>query len=693
MSHLPLISHRTPDATIARHRGQRITASRFLADVRAVAAALPPGRHVLNACADRYAFAVTLAAAMLDHRITLLPSTYTPEAVERLKEFAPDTFGVTDTQNDAIALSSVRYPIPLPWDEAGNPVEPARGSAASATHADTHDIGSPVGSDVARPADASVDATSGVAATGFAASHTGTSHSGGAVAFDVPTIHADRVVAYVFTSGSTGVPVPHAKTWGRLVNSVQVAKSALGLDDGRTYTLVGTVPPQHMFGFESTILLALIGAQAFDTGRPFYPADIVEALAQAGAPRVLVTTPVHLRSLLLGIDARTPMPAVDLVLSATAPLSPELAVEAEERFAGPLKEIYGSTETGQIATRRSAREDSWLLMPGVRLEWLNGQAWASEGHIETPIALGDLIEARGTPDESGRVSRFALTGRSADLVNIAGKRTSIGYLNHQIMSIAGVDDAGFYMPDDQTAGRVTRLAAFVVAPTLSASALMAALRERIDPAFLPRPLVHVDSLQRNETGKVARATLQQLYDRHIAATREHVLNSAPESAAPAHEPPAAPRTTLLDILPEVLPAVVLDALSELLPNVGAEPQPPPPAATATEPPDVPSASHTGLTQIVLPIVLPIHDDHPAYAGHFPGRPVLPGVVLLDAALSAISDATGRSLSTRELASAKFLSPVTPGETLTLEQRTTASGAIEFTIRANERIVARGTVAS
>ena len=649
MSHLPLISHRTPDATIARHRGQRITASRFLADVRAVAAALPPGRHVLNACADRYAFAVTLAAAMLDHRITLLPSTYTPEAVERLKEFAPDTFGVTDTQNDAIALSSVRYPIPLPWDEAENPVEPA----------------------------------------------------GASLAFDVPTIHADRVVAYVFTSGSTGVPVPHAKTWGRLVHSVQVAKSALGLDDARTYTLVGTVPPQHMFGFESTILLALIGAQAFDTGRPFYPADIVEALAHAGTPRVLVTTPVHLRSLLLGIDARTPMPAVDLVLSATAPLAPELAVEAEERFAGPLKEIYGSTETGQIATRRSARDDAWLLMPGVRLEWLNGQAWASEGHIERPIALGDLIEARGTPDDSGRVSRFALTGRSADLVNIAGKRTSIGYLNHQIMSIAGVEDAGFYMPDDQTAGRVTRLAAFVVAPTLSASALIAALRERIDPAFLPRPLVHVDSLQRNETGKVARATLQQLYDRHIAATRESVLNSAPESSASVHEPPPAQRTTLLDILPEVLPGVVLDALSELVPELlpelppiaGAQPRATPPAATATEPSDVPAASNAGLTQIALPMVLPINDDHPAYAGHFPGRPVLPGVVLLDAALSAISDATGRPLSTRELASAKFLSPVTPGETLTLEQRTTASGAIEFTIRANERIVARGTVAS
>ena len=61
---------------------------------------------------------------------------------------------------------------------------------------------------------------------------------------------------------------------------------------------------------------------------------------------MLITTPVHLRTVLAD-DLE--LPPLDLIVSATAPLSQELAREAERRFGAPLLEIYGSTETGQIA--------------------------------------------------------------------------------------------------------------------------------------------------------------------------------------------------------------------------------------------------------------------------------------------------------------------------------------------------------
>ncbi len=565
MSSFPLISHSRADSVVAWRNGRPIDAARFVRDVRAVAAALPPGRHVLNACSDRYAFAVTLAAAMLDERVTLLPSTYTAEAVQKLTEFAPDAFCVADSNNDGIPLPTIPYPLDLNEDLA-----PRDASAAG------------------REAEPSP--------------------------FDVPLIDAQRVVAYVFTSGSTGVPVPHPKTWGRLVDCVEVAMAALELSASRPCTLIGTVPPQHMFGFESTVLLALIGGQAFDTGRPFYPADVRAAIETAARPRMLVSTPVHLRSLLLSLDSNhAQLPELDLILSATAPLSQELAEQAEAAFHAPLMEIYGSTETGQIATRRTVQGDTWQLMPGIRLEWRDAQAWASQGHIETPTPLGDLLEPRGTPDSEGNSNEFALTGRTADLVNIAGKRTSIGYLNHQISAIEGVVDAGFFMPDDERPGVVTRLAAFAVAPSLSVATLLARLRERIEPAFLPRPLVLVEALPRNETGKLVRATLKSLYEQYVAGRRHSIV---PLAIAP---------------------------------------------------------------------------DHPAYAGHFPGHPVLPGVVLLDEALSVISAAAGLPLSACELASAKFLSPVRPGEALSLEHRTLPSGSIEFEITAAQRVVARGVV--
>ena len=64
------------------------------------------------------------------------------------------------------------------------------------------------------------------------------------------------------------------------------------------------------------------------------------------------------------------------------------------------------------------------------------------------------------------------------------------------------------------------------------------------------------------------------------------------------------------------------------------------------------------------IDLAIASDHPAFAGHFPGHPVLPGALLLAHALQALETA-GISTRGSEISSAKFLSPVTPGESVRL----------------------------
>ena len=85
-------------------------------------------------------------------------------------------------------------------------------------------------------------------------------------------------------------------------------------------------------------------------------------------------------------------------------------------------------------------------------------------------------------------------------------------LNHQLNAVPGVVDGAFFMPDEPDAGgdKVTRLMAFVVAPGLSSAALLAGLRERIDTIFLPRPIVLLDLLPRNSTGKLPRESLQAL---------------------------------------------------------------------------------------------------------------------------------------------------------------------------------------
>lgn len=431
----PLIAHASADAIAAYRNGAPVSAAHFLHDVKRTAAALPDRRHILNLCADRYRFAVVLCAAVMRGQVTLLPPTTTPNVIRSLREFAADVYFVAG--NDAIEMELPRFELPA--------------------------------IDAAAPE-----------------------------AFDVPRIPADQVVACVFTSGSTGEPRPHFKTWGGLTIDMQGESKRLAIGPG--HTILGTVPPQHMYGFESTIMLPLLSGAALTPERLYFPADIDAAIQRAPAPRALFITPFHLRAWMESGDVAR----IETLVSATAPLSAGLARDAEQRTGATLYEIYGCTEAGQVASRRTSQSAEWETLDGVRV-WNEGeQAMVSGGHVEKPTPLMDVIEILGDG------SRFLLHGRMADMVNIAGKRNSIGYLDHQLTSIPGVTDGAFFLPDEVEPDGVTRLMAFAVSPTLTAAQIMAGLRDRIDPAFMPRPLVLVERLPRQLTGKLPRESLRAL---------------------------------------------------------------------------------------------------------------------------------------------------------------------------------------
>lgn len=93
----------------------------------------------------------------------------------------------------------------------------------------------------------------------------------------------------------------------------------------------------------------------------------------------------------------------------------------------------------------------------------------------------------------------------------------------------------------------------------------------------------------------------------------------------------------------------------------------------------------GETLITIP------EQHPAFAGHFPGHPIVPGVVLLDEALHAISSALQRPLEQYEIASAKFLAVVGPGEQLRISFELKPNGTLRFDIEGGGRKVATGAL--
>ena len=326
----------------------------------------------------------------------------------------------------------------------------------------------------------------------------------------LPAIAAEQVACVVFTSGSTGRPTPNRKRWGRLCLNGRSEGDRLRSDG---VAIVATVPAQHMYGFESSVLLALHGGAAIWHGKPFYPADIAAALAAVPAPRMLVSTPFHLST---ALDAGLSWPACSALLSATAPLATTLAARAEAGLGAPLYEIYGCTESGQVASRRTLDGPAWSLLPGVQMHVEGGAAEVFGGHVETPTRLSDVIER----DADGR---FRLLGRHADMVNIAGKRSSIAHLNQLLTHVPGVVDGCFFLPDapegDAAHAGVQRLCAFVVAPQLDDRALLQALRPQMDAVFLPRPIWRVERLPRNEASKLPRQALQALHER-LAATRK-----------------------------------------------------------------------------------------------------------------------------------------------------------------------------
>jgi 3-hydroxymyristoyl/3-hydroxydecanoyl-(acyl carrier protein) dehydratase len=270
-----------------------------------------------------------------------------------------------------------------------------------------------------------------------------------------------------------------------------------------------------------------------------------------------------------------------------------------------------------VAARRTTDGEVWTTLGALQLspQAADGAAAGSDGgacvvrggHVEQPTALADVLELLDS-------RHFRLLGRANDLIHVAGKRSSLAHLNFQLNRIEGVQDGAFWMPAEAPDG-VTRPLAFVVAPGLTAAQVIQGLRDRLEAAFVPRRVVHVEALPREATGKL---TTQALAD--------------------------FARTTLAG------------------------------------PPD---------TEFV------IAHDHPAFAGHFPGHPVLPGVVLLSAMLQAL--AGQRALQRRvglqpTIEQVKFLAPVGPGARVKVALHEQGADRVAFELRERDRVVARGVLA-
>ncbi len=544
---LPLLRGFGPDQPIVFDQGRPISAAEFCGIATAASARLPVAKFAFNLCEGRAEFLLASAAAMLAGHTLILPPNRLARTLDDLRAVYPCSYGLVDSG----AATHESSPMPMfalrPELEAALVVAPPRTS------------------------------------------------------WPPPTISAAHAIAILFTSGSTGAPQPHGKSWGEMCAGTQTLLRSFGAPpDGAA--IVGTVPPQHMFGFETTAMLALQSGTPLLDSRPVYPADLahaVEAAATCGVTEIwLMSTPLQLRAFHRELRE---LPLVRRIITATMPLDRDLALRVERDWHIPVEEIFGCTEGGILATRRPAQTAYFSPAAGLAFtRSTSGMPQVEGGHLPQPLMLSDRLLPE-SPDFAG-AGRFEVIGRDEDMMKIAGKRASLQTLNRELLAVPGVEDGALFLPTADA----TRLAAIVVAPGSTRDAVRIGLAGRIDPAFMPRPLILVSALPRVANGKLPIAELRAL----LAAHRDAAASAGAE---------------------------VVESFA---------------------------------ANVFVPM------SHPALPGHFPGHPIVPGVVLLELVEELLADNGYR---VRECPQVKFLMPIAPSVPLALRVEVSRRVSARFAI--------------
>ncbi|WP_434415877.1 AMP-binding protein [Nannocystis pusilla] len=629
-SFVPLV-HTDPVALVAVGEAGARTAGELMRDARAVAARLPapgPGSEVLVVCGDRYHLAVTTLAAWLRGHAVALPPNAQPAAVRELAG-RPSVVALLHDSDLADAQDVREW---LEGHVSGDMADPTWPEALA----------------------------------------------------------ADRRLAVVYTSGSTGDHQPCAKTAAQLLGEAQALAATFALRAGEV--ALATVPPYHLYGLLFGILAPLAAGAAFARETPLHAETVARAARQVGAT-VLVSTPAHLRG--LTVLTRGDLPPLSRVFSSGAPLPRATADELLTKLGLQVTEVYGSSETGGIGWRRHedvlrdmSPEPAWTPLPGVTVEV------AAEGRLllRSPFLAPDApvpypCEDRVEVDARGG---FHLRGRLDGVVKIAGKRVAVAEVEQRLLALPAVADAAVVAVESPGA-RGHELVAAVVAREAGRDAgeLVAELRRALLPWFdqvvVPRRIKVVPALPREPSGKLTRRKLHALLglageggaDEGAAGGARDMSAGTEADAASSGPGRGGPRDM----------------------SAGTEAQESSPdgsrgGSAGTAGPGASAFALGGQTRrdeggaAVHEVEVGVPVDLAFFRGHFDALPVLPGVAQLTALVVPQVAALRPELGPlRRAARLKFTRPIAPGDALVLRLEVRGAQVRFSLVRAGEVVTA------
>ncbi|MCK5696550.1 MAG: acyl-CoA synthetase [Gammaproteobacteria bacterium] len=451
----PLLGYQALTDVVIYQYDRAITVQQLISDIAYLDQYLPKHQHLLNLYENRYHFLLGLLLGIKRQSVHLFPSNTTEYTLDFLEKKYPD---ILMLNQDNLACGKMNFlDIKILLQE-----KPVHFLAQSF------------------------------------------------LSFKEDSFTKDNIV--IFTSGSTGKPKPFVKKWQDFI--VVAEQLATKLATKEHAMILATVPAQHTYGLETSIIMPLVNGFSIYDERPFYPADIEKILMKQARATILISTPIHIRACL---NTQVRLPFLQYSVSATAPLESDHARQFEQNYNAPLHEIYGCTEVGVIALRQPTQSPLWQCLDDIKIEIT--QPINTEEHdycLRTTRSIQTFILNDYITDLNDNC--FLLNGRKSDVINLAGKRTSLAYLNHHLLNIEAIKDGCFYQPELKD-DKHQRLVVFIVLEKnfFTLKALKKALQKKVDTIFLPRQCYIIKQLPRNKTGKILNNEIKLLYSEKNAS--------------------------------------------------------------------------------------------------------------------------------------------------------------------------------
>jgi acyl-coenzyme A synthetase/AMP-(fatty) acid ligase len=317
-------------------------------------------------------------------------------------------------------------------------------------------------------------------------------------------MNPDTPFLMLFTGGSTGKPKVWSKTPRNMLAEARYQADKFGISPDDIF--LSTVPPQHIYGLLFSVLIPFVSSARVLEGVYTFPGEILRT-AEEHKASILVSVPVHYR-VLKSDDLQ--QHNLRMAFSSAGVLDKGDAAYFHEKTGLDIIEIYGSTETGGVATRRRSRDgESWRPLDIVAWK-IHDERLHVRSHFISPTLPRDAEGFFVTADCAAMDGNlcFTLRGRADDIVKVGGKRVDMAAVQSKIKQIPGVQDAVVVsLPTGK--GRQNELAA-LVATHLDVLQLRRHITAVSESYAVPKRIIVIEEIPVTSTGKYDRTRIERI---------------------------------------------------------------------------------------------------------------------------------------------------------------------------------------